>query len=255
MEMGESGREEMSIILDIHCHILPRVDDGPHSLSESLAMIRKMAREGITHVVATPHCNRGLPLFRDDILPHVARLNEAIEMQRLPVKILPGSEISLYDTARYRELYADGVLCHLGDNRAFSLLEFPWRREEAPQNAVELVAWLREQGTTPIVAHPERTPLLREDHNFIQSLVEAGAWLQITVDSLLGVNSGVARVVAEGLLRQYSDIVLATDSHNLNRCSGIAAGCNAVRERFGDARADDLLKRSRSILQSILPAN
>ncbi len=245
----------MRIIFDIHCHVLPHVDDGPNSLSESLAMVRKMAREGMTHVVATPHCNRGLPLFRDDILPHVARLNEAIAMQGLKVTILPGSEISLYDTAHYRECYERDLYCHLGDKRAFSLVEFPWRREEAPAKAVEHIAWMREQGTTPIVAHPERTPILREAPDFIEALVEAGAWLQITVDSLLGVNSGVARVVAEGLLHRYPNIVLASDSHNLNRCSGLALGYQAVRERIGDARADDLLARSQSVLETISAAD
>lgn len=238
-------------MIDIHCHILPRVDDGPRSLGESLTMLRKMAYEGITHVVATPHCNEGLLLFRGEINGHVARLNEAIARQGIGVTILPGSEIGLYDIALYRRNYERGLFCHLGDDPAYSLLEFPWQSERVPDGALALVQWLREQGTTPIIAHPERTPFLRENRELLDALVEAGAWLQITVDSLAGTNTPVAQAVAEELIAAHPNIVLASDAHNLDRCSGLAAGYDVVRQRFGPQRADDLKERADSILQYI----
>src|SRR3954452_18856606 len=79
-------------MLDLHCHILPGVDDGAGSLDESLEMARFCVRDGITHVVATPHCHRHCRMLRADILPHVARLNEALLKALIPVSVLPGSE-------------------------------------------------------------------------------------------------------------------------------------------------------------------
>src|SRR6202521_1783377 len=114
-------------MLDLHCHILPRVDDGAGSLDEALAMAQFCVRDGITHVVATPHCHRHCRLLRADILPHVARLNEELAGAGIPLVILPGSEIQVTDSALYRRECAAGLYCHLGDRTAFTLLEFNWK--------------------------------------------------------------------------------------------------------------------------------
>src|SRR5438105_4934781 len=112
-------------MLDLHCHILPGVDDGPASLDESLALARFCVRDGITHVVATPHCNRQWRLPRAEILPLVARLNDELAGAGIPLVVLPGSEIQVTtDSVAYRSEYAAGLYCHLGDGSAFKLLEF-----------------------------------------------------------------------------------------------------------------------------------
>jgi protein-tyrosine phosphatase len=239
-------------MLDIHCHILPQVDDGPTSLSESLAMLHRMQADGVTHVIATPHCNQNLQLFRDVIPLHVARLNEAAQHKKIAVTVLSGSEIALQHTENYRRNYEQGKLCHLGDNPKFSLLEFPWQKERFPEGVVELLVWLRERGTTPIVAHPERTPCLRENREMLRRLVDAGAWLQITVDSLCGVNTPRASDIAREIISEYSNVVLASDSHNLKRCSGLSIGYETVEREWSRARADDLKNRADTILQKIL---
>jgi protein-tyrosine phosphatase len=239
-------------MIDIHCHILPAVDDGPRSLSESLAMLSKAENDGITHIVATPHCNQSLHLFRPEIIPQVARLNEQAQLHNLQIVVLPGSEIALYDVKLYRHNYSKGRYCHLGDRPEYSLLEFPWQRDRFPDGVFELIPWLVEQGTRPIIAHPERTPVLRENYNIIQAFVEAGAWLQITVDSLLGNMSTVARDTALELMEDYEHIVLATDSHSLTRSSGLSNGYATVRDWLGPAREQDIRVRTESILQHLL---
>src|SRR3954454_7995760 len=110
-------------MLDLHCHILPGIDDGAASLEEALAMARLCVRDGITHVTATPHCHRHLRLLRADILPHVHRFNDALAEAGCPVTVLPGSEIQATDTATYRAEFEAGLYCHLGDSREFTLLE------------------------------------------------------------------------------------------------------------------------------------
>jgi len=82
--------------------------------------------------------------------------------------------------------------------------------------------------------------------------VEAGAWLQITVDSLLGNHGPEARTAGEEMLVTYTEVVLATDAHNLRRCSGLSAGYAWVGERFGSQRAADLRARSDGILAQLL---
>ena len=239
-------------MLDLHCHILPGVDDGPATLDEALAMARFCVNDGITHVAATPHCNRSLRLLRTDILPEVAGFNQALAEAGVPLTVLPGSEIQIVATDAYKDDVEQGRVCHLGNGRDFTLLEFSWHAAEYPPDAAEVVSWLRGRGMTPIIAHPERQVCLRDNRQRLDALVRAGAWLQVTVDSLLG-NHGVAsQLAAWELLPDYPACVLATDAHNLQRCSGLSVGYRAVQRRLGTARSEDLRARADQVLAQLL---
>jgi protein-tyrosine phosphatase len=215
-------------------------------------MSRFCVRDGITHVVATPHCHRFTRLLRSDILPHVERLNEELSRAAIPLTILAGSEVQVVDATAYRSDFEAGLYCHLGDGRSFTLLEFPWKEQQYPADAPELISWLHRHGMTPIVAHPERQRFFEEKPKRLRALVEAGAWLQVTVDSLLGNHGPAPQSFGEELLRSYSEAVLATDAHNLRRCSGLSAGYVWVEERLGAVRADPLRARADVILSALL---
>src|SRR5262249_23946975 len=147
---------------------------------------RFCANDGITTITATPHCHRHIHLLRDDILPRVAAFNDDLRLAGIPLTILPGSEIKAVDTNEYRREFEQGVFCHLGDGRDFTLLEFSWSGDDFPPDPVELIEWIRDQKMIPVIAHPERHDYFVEYHALLKSLVDAGAWVQITVDSLLG---------------------------------------------------------------------
>jgi protein-tyrosine phosphatase len=215
-------------------------------------MARFCVRDGITHIAATPHCNSRLRLLRHDILPNVARFNEELARAGVPLTVLPGSEIQITDTASYRRDFDAGIYCHLGDGRAFTLLEFNWNRSLYPADAPELVGWLRARGMTPILAHPERHSFFQDDPERLAALVLAGAWLQVTVDSLLGNHGPAPKLTAQDLVAVYPETLLATDAHNLGRCSGLAAGYAWVGEHFGRRRVEWLRERADEVLAALL---
>jgi protein-tyrosine phosphatase len=239
-------------VLDLHCHILPEVDDGAESMDEALAMARFFVRDGVTHVVATPHCHRHIKTLRADVLPRVARLNAEIGAAGIPLTILPGAEIQVTDSTEYRSEFDAGLYCHLGDSREFTLLEFSWNGSQYPADAADLITWIRSRGMTPIVAHPERHGYFLTDPARLRAVVDAGAWIQITVDSLLGNFGQAARAAGEALLQEYPDAVLADDAHNLQRCSGLSAGYAWVEKRLGAERAGDLKARADWVLTALL---
>ena len=239
-------------MLDLHCHILPDLDDGPKTLAESLEVARFCVADGITHIVATPHCHYILHLLRSDILPRVQEFQAELERAAIPLQIFPGSEIRTNDIERFRREYDDGVLCHLGDDPAYSLLEFGWQADQYPSDAPAHVRWLCERGTQPIIAHPERHSFFGHDRARLHDLVEAGAWLQITVDSLLGHNGERPQLAAQDYLLFYPNCVLATDAHRLSRCSGLSRGYALVSEQLGDGRVADLKARADEVLAHLI---
>jgi protein-tyrosine phosphatase len=242
----------LAAYIDLHCHILPNVDDGPQSMDDALDMARFCLADGITHIVATPHCHRYVHLLRKDILPAVEAFNERLRAVEIPITILPGSEIQVTNSDEYRREFERRDFCHLGDGRDFTLLEFNWDRALFPKDAADLVRWIQKQGMTPILAHPERHDFFWEDPANLERLVDAGAWVQVTVDSLLGNHGPSPSIAADQILRRHQHAVLATDAHNLARCSGMKAGYEWVHEHLGDERRQDLLKRSELVLSKLM---
>jgi len=239
-------------MIDLHCHILPGVDDGPTTLEESLDLARFSVADGITVITATPHCHSSIHLLRADILPRVTAFNQELKKAKIPLTVLPGSEIQVFDSTIYRREFEDGVFCHLADGRSFTLLEFSWSAALFPADSVELIQWIRARRMTPIIAHPERHEFFRKDPGLLQPLVDAGAWIQITVDSLLGNFGPDACEFGEEFLRTHNQAILATDTHNRRRCSGLSAGFAWVRDHLGAEHAQDLLKRADRVKQVLL---
>lgn len=239
-------------MIDLHCHILPHVDDGAASLEESLGMARICVDDGINVITATPHCNQSYRYFRKDILPRVADLNDELRRAEIPLTILPGSEIQAVDTKAYRKKFESGEFCHLGGGNSFTLLEFHWSRELVPPDAAELVSWIRQQNMIPLLAHPERHPHFCHEAGLLQGLVDAGVWLQITVDSLIGKHGPEPLKYSHQFVKQYPDVILATDSHHLQRCSGISKGFDWIWQNVGPDRAADIQRRMDHIESTLL---
>lgn len=239
-------------MIDLHCHILPGVDDGPTTLQESLKLARFAVDDGITVITATPHCHSSIHLLRADILPRVTAYNRELQSAGIPLTVLPGSEIQVFDSTVYRREFEEDVFCHLGNGKTYTLLEFSWSAEQFPSDSVELIEWIRERGMTPIVAHPERHEFFRKQPKLVQPLVDAGAWLQITVDSLLGNFGPEAKSFGEQFLGTHREVILATDAHNTKRCSGLTAGYAWVEKHLGPERSRDLFARAESVRKSLL---
>ena len=238
-------------MIELHCHVLPFVDDGADDLEVALTMLRRMQKDGVTHVVATPHCTHGWFNYRREILPRVEQLNDDAKEAGIEIQIFPGSEISFFDVADYRAHYEDGTFCHLGGGVEYSLLEFPWARADAPADSLSHIEWMVSRGTTPILAHPERTPFLRENPQLLKQMHDAGAWIQITVDSLSGQYDPPLAALSAALMNNFQNVVIATDSHNLRRCSSLSEGYKIVAQKFGADRAHDLWQRADLVRQSV----
>lgn len=197
-------------MIDIHCHILPEVDDGPKSWDVAIDMCRMAAADGITHTVATPHANDRYAYDRVYLTELLARLQE---------RIGPTPQLSLgcdfhlsYDNLE-RALERPGTYT-IGDTN-YLLVELS--NYSVPIQIADCFMRLGDRGLTPILTHPERNPILQQTPQRVLDWVEQGCLVQITASSLTGFWGERPEIIARWLLDRAAVHVIATDGHETKR--------------------------------------
>lgn len=191
-------------MIDLHCHILPGVDDGPATIEQSISMCRIAADDGIRTIVATPHIKYD-PISMEDIRRKVDELNEALIKETIPVTILPGGECA--------SISVDEVFSSITINGTnYVLVEFPYTH--IPDNACEFLFNLRNRGLMPIIAHPERIPTVIQNPNAFIELLGTNIFVQLTAHSILGTFGKNEKRCANYLLKKGVVHLIASDAHD-----------------------------------------
>ena len=201
-------------MIDIHCHILPGVDDGAADLEEALAMARLAAGCGVTDVAATPHF-RGMD-EELEVLPRFLRqlekLRHAISAEEIPLRLHPGAEIlCLPETVA---LAREGRLPTLGDTR-YVLCEFFF---DAPYEYMDrILSGIAGAGCKVVIAHPERYEAIIRDPRGAQRWFRKGYVIQMNKGSALGAFGGRVQQAARWLLDSGCVHIIASDAHSPRR--------------------------------------
>ena len=219
-------------MIDLHCHLLPGIDDGPATLAESLTLATDLAADGVRSAAATPHIRPDFPgVVRDELPARRADLQGAIDAQGIELQVLPGGEV---DLAYGLELDDDELRgLSLGGNGRDLLVETPY----GPVSDLfeEQVFSLSLRGFRILLAHPERNRAFQENPERLAGLVGRGVLLQVTAEALLRSprRSATGRAATE-LIERGLTMVLASDAHggSLNR-ELLSAGLRAARELVG----------------------
>jgi protein-tyrosine phosphatase len=207
-----AGREQIVARVDLHCHLLPAWDDGPPTLDESLAMARRAAESGMTHIVVTPHVGRafnGVEHPPEEIPPAVEKLQKEIDAAGINLTLVPGAEV-LLGVVNFGGRTINPNLT-VGGGQKYALVESPYRHW--PDFGESTLYQLSMSGITPIIAHPERYSQVIKDVGFFERTVNSGALLQITAGSLTGENGPQLKATAERLLELGWVAVISSDAH------------------------------------------
>ncbi len=221
-------------MVDIHCHLLPGLDDGPDSLDVSLEMAELAISDGITHVVATPHANSAYPF-----LPELVRKRRDEIQDRLTsrLQISTGCDLHL-SFENLRDVHQHPTKFTL-NQKSYLLVEFA--DYSIPPSMDQALHELRLAGLRPIVTHPERNPLIRAQPERLFRWLRLGCYAQVTGQSLLGKFGARARDAAAAWLDQNAIHFIASDAHNLtSRPLRLKEAYDWVAERNCEAVAQAL---------------
>ena len=225
-------------MIDLHCHMLPGIDDGSPDLATSLAMARMAVGDGITHLACTPHITPGVYAnTAADIAARTADLSVKLAAEGIELTLWTGADVHV-DPQLVSKL-STGVIPTLGGSRYF-LLEPP--HNVVPPRLPALVQSLVAAGYVPIITHPERLGWIESHYDLVQRLVEVGALIQLTAASITGGFGKRPQYWSERMLDEGIVDFVATDAHNVTgRPPILSAARERLAERLGEAEALEMV--------------
>ena len=197
-------------MIDIHCHLLPGLDDGAKTIEDALGIAQQLNVAGFSTVIATPHVIEGRDrLTPERILDAIDKLNDTLKERELPLRVFPGAENYIFpDMAKW---IAEGKLMTLGNQGKYLLVELP--RLDIPQYTDQVFFELQVAGVTPVLAHPERYKRLAEEPERLIEWAKRGVLFQTNLRSLSGHYGPEAKEFGLSMLENRLIHFVGSDAH------------------------------------------
>lgn len=198
-------------MIDLHCHLLPGVDDGARTLDDSLAMAQQAVSEGISHILVTPHHKNGKYLNpKAAVVEATANLQAELDGRGIGLTLFPGQEVRI--NGEILDDIENGDILFIDDEEHYLLIEFPTM--SIPHYTESLFFKLRQKGITPVIVHPERNQAVIDDPNILLPFIERGALAQVTASSYVGAFGKEIAKLSNQLIEANLVHILASDAHN-----------------------------------------
>ncbi|MFT3755273.1 MAG: hypothetical protein QM769_04900 [Pseudoxanthomonas sp.] len=236
---------------DLHCHLLPGIDDGPTELAVSLEMARMAVADGIQTVACTPHIYPGLyENNAQGIRRAIEAMRKVLAAHDIPLQLVEGADVHL--APDLLEAIRDDLVPTLAGSR-YLLFEPP--HHVAPPRLEETIFGLMTAGIVPVITHPERLSWVENHYALFERLARRGVWLQVTAGALTGRFGRRPRYWAERFVGEGLTMLLATDAHDPRRRPPLLAeGREAAARLIGATAAQDLVvTHPAAILQNSTP--
>lgn len=218
-------------MIDLHCHILPGLDDGAEDMDASLEMAQLAVEEGITHILATPHHKKlhwSYP--RDIVIEKTNELQSRLDKEKIPLKIFPGQEVHLHGTLM--ESIEKNEICFIDELNQYVLVEFP--SPHIPEYTDRLFFEMQSKGITPIIVHPELNKAIQKDPSIMYDFVSRGILGQVTAGSYIGKLGKDIEKLSYQLIESNLVHFLASDAHNTTtRPFYMKAAFDKLEKEFG----------------------
>ncbi|MBR3243113.1 MAG: capsular biosynthesis protein [Parasporobacterium sp.] len=226
-------------IADIHCHILPYVDDGAQEKEESRKLLKMQFEQGVRTVCCTPHLRKGMFETPDEeIFEQFERFRERAGALRKRMRFYLSREY-FCDSSFISRLERDEVI-PLGDSR-FLLTEMSSQYSE--EQIFDYVKIILKNGYRPLIAHVERYPSITKSPIQIQDLIDTGALIQVNAGSILAREGYKQSAWCKKLLKEGLVHVVASDSHDSeSRPPEMDKVCDYISKKFGEDYARELLR-------------
>lgn len=234
------------VLVDIHCHILPGVDDGAKDWQTSIKLAREAVADGVTHAVCTPHMLNGKYInYKKDVIRLTENFQDMLDDAKIPLTVFPGQEVRI--SGDLPKALDDDDILFLDEDGQYMLLEFP--SDDVPAYTRDMVFELMQRGITPIVVHPERNKKILEEPTILQELIEQGCLVQITASSYMGTFGKKIEEMSRKFIEAGQCACFASDAHDLpKRQYEYSEALEKLSNEFGSERAQEFRYNAQAIV-------
>lgn len=234
------------VMVDLHCHLLPGIDDGSKNMDISLRLAREATENGVTHALLTPHHMNGRYVnHKQDVIRRTKEFQEQLKAHNIPLTVFPGQEVRI-NGQLLDALDKDDIL--FADTAGkYMMLEFP--DDDVPNYTSRMIFDIQQCGITPVIVHPERNTKIMAEPDQIYQLLEKGCLSQITASSYVGTFGKKVENFSRQLIEAGQGYVFASDAHDLpGRKYEMRQAFHKLRHEFGQELADQYQQNARSII-------
>ncbi|MFC6177402.1 tyrosine-protein phosphatase [Companilactobacillus huachuanensis] len=198
-------------LVDLHCHLLPTVDDGAQDIFKAISLAKVAVEQGISHLVLTPHHLDGkYTNHKLDVIQKAANLQAELNRIQLPLQVFPGQEVHL--NGELLEKIAEDDVLFMDETNRYLLLELP--HDDVPKYTEQIIFELVAKNIRPVIAHPERNQAIQRDPSKLYELIAWGCLTQLTCGSYLGEFGKKVQILTEQIIKSNQGFIFASDAHN-----------------------------------------
>ncbi|GEP25070.1 MULTISPECIES: tyrosine-protein phosphatase [Lentilactobacillus] len=199
-------------MIDLHCHLLPGVDDGSKSMDISLKLANDAVRDGIDYALLTPHHMNGVYLnHKKAVIQQTQDFQVELDRHKIPLKVFPGQEVRINGDL-LTALDQDDIL-FADEGGRYLMLEFP--DDDVPSYTSNMIYELMQRGIIPIIVHPERNTKIMKQPDILYDLLNKGCLSQITAGSYVGTFGHKVQKFSKQLIQTGQANIFASDAHDL----------------------------------------
>ena len=199
-------------MVDLHCHLLPGVDDGSKNMEISLRLAQEAVENGVTHALLTPHHMNGRYVnHKQDVIKETVEFRQQLKEHNIPLTVFPGQEVGI-NGQLIEALDKDDILFADEGNR-YLMLEFP--DDDVPHYTNQMIFVLQQRGITPVIVHPERNTKIMAHPELLYQLLQKGCLSQITASSYVGTFGKKVEDFSKKLIANGQGYLFASDAHDL----------------------------------------
>ncbi|WP_281165986.1 tyrosine-protein phosphatase [Liquorilactobacillus sicerae] len=242
-------------MIDLHCHLLPGVDDGSKSMDISLKLANDAVRDGIDYALLTPHHMNGVYLnHKKAVIQQTQEFQVELDRHKISLKVFPGQEVRINGDL-LTALDQDDILFADKGGR-YLMLEFP--DNDIPSYTNNMIYELMQRGIIPVIVHPERNTMIMKKPDILYDLLSRGCLSQITASSYVGIFGHKVQKFSKQLIQAGQAYIFASDVHNLpNRKYEMTNAFVKMNHEFGNDYVSRFNENAKRIINgdNILPNN
>ena len=234
------------VMVDLHCHLLPGIDDGSKSMEISLRLAKEATENGVTHALLTPHHMNGHYVnHKQDVLARTKEFQEELEKNNIPLTVFPGQEVRI--NGQLIEALDNDDILFADESGKYMMLEFP--DNDVPHYTNQMIFNLQQRGITPVVVHPERNTKIMAEPDLLYQMLEKGCLSQITASSYVGTFGKKVEKFSKNLIVAGQGYIFASDAHDLpGRKYEMRQAFDKLSREFGADVAQEYQDNARAII-------